>query len=258
MRLLTYGVAAAVLAFAGGCGPSHSPARTITDMTLKAPNGIALQLSLFQPADEHPPGLLLVADANRSRHVWDGVAERLRAEHCMALTVQLPEGGGNFTEPDWDRVRDALALGKKALVDHGADPENIAVAGEGLAASLALHYALQDPGIQAVALISPDAEYRSAETAAAVARLKERPILLMAAEGDAVSAARATFLKTSSKGFCELRMYPGAAHGADLFAVSDNAVEQFLQWTSLTVGRKGLEGERGDGQHDQPAHQLGQ
>ncbi len=258
MRLFTYGVAAAILAFAGGCGPKHTPAHEITDLTLKAPNGITLHASLFQAMDGHPPGILLVADAKRDRHVWDGVAERLRAEQCMALTVELPRGCEGFAESDWDQVRDALALAKKTLREHGADPENLAVAGEGLAASLALHYALQDPGIQAVALISPDVEYRSMETASAMARLKERPLLLMAAEGDAVSAARAASLKTSSKGFCELRMYPGTAHGADLFAVSDHAVEQFLQWVSLTVGRKNSEGEGGDGQHHQPAHQLGQ
>ncbi len=254
MRYHALYLAAILAVFLGGCAPKPAPAHGIMNLTISSPEGIVLHATLFQPANENPPGILLVSPPGRDRHVWDAAAERLRTEHTMSLTFELP----HEIENDGDRVRGALTSAKKVLLDHGADSGNLAIAGEDFGANLAVQYALHDPAMQAIALISPNAVQQAAEVTSAIAKLKERPIFLMAAEGDTVSAALAASLKASAKGFCELRMYPGTANGADLFVSSVDALEQFLQWISLVVGRQGSEGERGDGQHDQPAQQLGQ
>lgn len=239
-------VMAAVL---GGCSPKPAPAHGVREVSFSSPEGTLLHATLFQPGNASPPGILLVSPAGRDRHVWDTVAERLRAEHTMALAFELPHG----IENDGERVGGALKCAKNALLDHGSDPGNLALAGEDFGANLAVQYALKDPSMQALALISPDAAQQAAEITSAMAQLKERPVLLMATEGDTLSAQLAASLKASARGFCELRMYPGTAHGADLFAVSGDAQEQFLQWISLVLGGPGSEGEGGDGQHDQAA-----
>ena len=166
----------------------------------------------------------------------------------MALAVDLRGHGGsihqggkrltyrNFSTQDWLKALEDVLAAKEALIAHGADPENLAVLGEGLGGSLAAYYARIDPDMQAVVLISPGLDYQGVTVEEVIVGLRERPVLLVTAEGDAYSAAAAAALKEAASGFCELRQYPGAAHGTGLFASSSNAMDQIIQWLEPIIG----------------------
>jgi len=70
--------------------------------------------------------------------------------------------------------------------------------------------------------------YRQVEEA--IRRLVDCPALLVATEGDAYSALSASTLKQAAPVFAELRTWPGASHGVDLFAAHPESMHFILQW----------------------------
>ncbi len=232
-----------------GCGAGAPTGRAAReDLSFSTSDGVTIHATLYRPAAVNPPAVILLHRAGADRHSWKPMAERLCAEGYMAIAIDLRGHGRSrsagdaslsfrhFSDQDWQRALLDAAGAKDALTRAGADPNNLAIAGESIGANLALRYAMQDPAMQAVAAISPGLDYHGVKTADAMVALQERPVLLMAAEGDAYAAQSAAALKAASEGYCEWRSYPGAAHGTDLFAVSLQAMEQFVEWFSPIIG----------------------
>ena len=247
---------------AAGCGAGAPAGRAAReDLSFPTSDGVAIHATLYRPAAANPPAVILLHRVGADRQAWAAVAERLCAEGYMALAIDLRGHGlsrsagddgalsfRNFSDEDWQRALLDAAAAKDALVRAGADPNNLAIAGESIGANLALRYAMQDPAMQAVAAISPGLDYHGVKTEDAVVALRERPVLLMAAEGDAYAAQSAAALKAASEGYCEWRSYPGATHGTDLFAASQQAMEQFVGWFSPIIGPR-----RAASDHPDPA-----
>ncbi len=246
-----------------GCSGGPGRVESVRSLDLHARDGVKLAATLYLPDKPHPPGVILVHREGLNRHSWDGLAERLRSAGYLALSFDL-RGHGNsrgqaeqrldyrrFSAEDWDRVLSDLDVLRETLIKEGASPENLAIVGEGRGAEWAARYAARDLSMQAVALISPD----PGESLRQAARqLRGRPLLLLAAEGDTASATAVSALKAESQSFCELHMYPGAAHGTDLFAASQNALNQVVVWLDPIIGPRASEQAHGrDGEHRQPA-----
>ncbi|MCC6155470.1 MAG: alpha/beta hydrolase fold domain-containing protein, partial [Candidatus Hydrogenedentes bacterium] len=142
----------------------------------------------------------------------------------------------SFETEDWLGVLHDIEAAKKALIENGADAENIAVIGASIGANLALRYATIDPDVQAVGMISPGMDYRGVTVEEPFKQLKTRPVLLMDSIGDAYSADTCTALEKLAPGHCDLHEYAGAAHGTDLLDTNENAIGQILQWLSPIIG----------------------
>jgi acetyl esterase/lipase len=125
----------------------------------------------------------------------------------------------------------------KYLLDNGADPDNLFIAGASIGANLALHYAVTDPRIQAVILLSPGEDYRGVRVMPALDDYTQRPLLIMASEGDSYSAATARKMQEAAESQCELRIYPGSAHGTDILNAAGNATGQIFLWLEPIVQR---------------------
>lgn len=236
---------------AAGCG-AGDPAGRISEesISFEASDGVAIYGTLYRPGIANPPGVILVHREGGDRASWGPMAMRLSAEGYMALAIDLRghgqsrrAGAGadaisfrNFNAGDWLNALQDLAAAKDALIRAGANPQNLGIGGEGIGANLALRYMVQEPAMQVVAAMSPGLDYKGLKTDDVMPALRERPVLLMAAEGDAYAAQSALTLKAASEGYCELRSYPGAAHGVDIFAASQQAMEQFVEWFSPIIG----------------------
>jgi len=245
----TFAVGALALLTGAACGPV--PTAPVTEpVSLRPGDGVILAATLYRPPAQRPPGLILVHRYGADRHSWDAVASRLREAGYMALAIDLRGHGErtrrqasgqsyrSFTTGDWLGALADLRAAKQALVARGADPANVAIAGEDIGANLALHYALQDPDVQAIVMVSPGLDYQGIETEDEIVRLTDCPVLLLAAEEDVYAATSARTLKRGAPVFCELRSYPGSAHGTDLFATSPNALEQVIVWLDAVIATK--------------------
>ena len=205
-------------------------------------DGFSIVTTLYIPQEEKPPGLLLVHRYGGTRDLWKQVASRLQQQGILAIALDL-RGHGESCMKDGQKVNyrqlpesgwmDALAdirASKQLLLEKGAAPENIAIAGEGLGATLALYYALEDPDIQGLIMISPGLELNEITTEDAIQQLDDCPTLLIASEGDAYAATSATALNQAAPVFSELRTWSGSAHGVDIFVSHPEATGFMEEW----------------------------
>ncbi len=135
-----------------------------------------------------------------------------------------------FDDQAWQAVLLDIAAAKQALIAGGADPENLFIGGEALGASLAMAYAKSDSDIQGVVLISPGLDYKGIDLAALLQSFKERPTLLVCAEGDAYAASAVATLQRVAPGHVEVHSYSGAAHGTDILVLNPHSAGQILVW----------------------------
>ncbi len=209
---------------------------------LDSGDGFRLGATLYKPLGEHPPGLALAHRYGGARASWDAFARRAQQRGIMVVAVDLRGHGDSrkrgeetvhyrqLPEDGWlDALRD-LHAAKQALLAHGAHPDNLAAGGEGLGANLALHCALEQPDVQAILLISPGLRCQGVGAEEEMGRLKDCPAFIAATEGDAYASMSADALKAAAPVFAELRFWPGAAHGADLFAAHPEAADFTLDW----------------------------
>lgn len=234
--------AAAILA-AGGCSPRDSEKYRGEDrVEFSTVDGFRLVGTIHRASGERPPGLILVHMLGTDRGRW---------AHFMGLAAQAGytslaydmRGHGesrerngdtvsfrSFNVKDWEAALADIAAAKETLLNAGVDPENIAIVGASIGANLALTFAEGDPQIQAVVLVSPGETYRGIEIVSVMEHFRERPVLLLATEGDTYSAASSAKLMETAHGFSELRMHPGSAHGTDLLDAHPDAAGQILFW----------------------------
>ena len=186
----------------------------------------AVAALLYRSSAEHAPALLLLPDKNCSAAVWEAFALRFQQEGYALMVVDDPHLAGQPWEEAFRRI-DAV---RERLLQEKVHPLNLAVAGEGAAAGLALLYAAARPDMQAVILVSPGLVYQDKRLESAMESLTDCPSFIAASEGDRYGAQAAQVLKKAAPVYAELRLWPGAAHGTDLFAGNPEASSQILQW----------------------------
>jgi dienelactone hydrolase len=248
IRRLLFGMSAAVFLFCLGCGgKGDAPMAGSQELRFRSGDGVDLAATLYVPARPHPPGLILAHEAGADRRRWEAMAQTLRDAGYMAIALDMRGHGAStlrdgavlnyrtFSAEDWIGAWRDFESAREQLLRRGADPENLAVAGEGLGANLALYYARREPSMQAVVMVSPELDDQGIKSESIIQELNKRPVLLMAAENDVPSATSATALKAAASGFTDLRIYPGNARGVDLLAASDDASAQLLNWLNLIL-----------------------
>ncbi len=242
---------AAWLVLIGGTACSRPTANDdVHSVTIETEDGHVIAVTAYTPREVQPPGILLVHRYGGNRGVWEHTARVLQQEGVLSVVVDLRGHGESrqhhentvhYRELPRDAWLEALAdvrAAKSVLLEMGADPDNLAVAGEGLGAGLALHYALEDPSMQAVIMLSPGLETQGVKTERAITRLTDCPTLLMASDGDAYASMSANALSDAAPVYSELRMWPGAAHGVDIFDVQPEAIRFMTEWLSRIIGQK--------------------
>jgi pimeloyl-ACP methyl ester carboxylesterase len=220
------------------------------DISFPSSGGYTVAATLIMPADLKPPGIILLHMVGSDRGAWRGFQSQARADGYASIAIDLrghgqtktTAAGGSaariFSANDWLDVLDDIAGAKRALVEAGADPAKIALMGASIGANLAFRYTATDPEVHAVVMLSPGEDYSGVTTTKTMETFTSRPVLLMAARGDSYAAASAQKLDALAKQFCELRLYPGAAHGTDLLGAEPLAAEQVLMWLDQVLNHK--------------------
>ncbi len=237
------------LLMASGCGRrTRSAPLEPENLALESPDRVQLAATFYAARGPNAPGLVLVHMPGADRHSWEPFALRAQRAGYNCLAVDLRGHGDSttrngqpltyrsFSRDDWLAALQDIGAAKQALLDRGADPDNLALVGAGTGANLAIHYAVDHVDIQAVVLVSPGLDYEGISTEVEITAYGKRPALLLTAEDDSYSAASCGALKNAASGLCELRQYPGSVHGTDLLATSANAINQILLWLDPIIG----------------------
>jgi pimeloyl-ACP methyl ester carboxylesterase len=223
------------------------------DFFLSTADGVQLTATLYPVRAPNPPGLVLVHMLGSNRGAWQPFALRAQQLGYLCIAFDLRGHGQSVTRNGetisyrafdtdaWLAALYDIDAARQALIEHGTNPDNLAVIGADIGANLALHYALQREDVPAVVLVSPGLDYKGIKTETQITEYGKRPVLLVTSEGDTYSASSCRALKRLAPGLCEIREYPGAAHGAAIFDASATALEEVFLWLRPIIGPKDLD-----------------
>jgi dienelactone hydrolase len=223
------------------------------NVDLTAADGVVLKASYSSPG-KPGPGILLFhqCSANGSRRLWDGLAKDLLAAgfHVMTFdnrgfgetggSVPLPppppplpggaglrgaapviSGASGFPPGDGDA---ALAY---LLTQKDVDPGRLATGGSSCGAADALDLAARRRNIKAVFLLSGLPSLGGRAYLAATPLL---PVLGIYAEDDFGAPSMRTTIGVSKHPQSTLKMFPGAAHGVELFQQHPDLQSATVKW----------------------------
>jgi len=190
------------------------------------------------------PTVILLHMLGKDRSTWNTFASTLsQKEGYAVLSIDLrghgesvKQNNGNtlsfqsFSPDDYNKmVLDVKAAKQFLITNKNANPNNISIIGASIGANVAINYAVMDPTIKSVVLLSPGINYRGVSTEQAITKYKNNSVYIAATEGDSEAA-------DSSKILCEkincdgnLKIYSAGSnsHGTNMF--SDQLLNPSLQ-----------------------------
>jgi esterase/lipase len=144
---------------------------------------------------------------------------------ALVLAID-PRGHGKSTNlGDW-RVMDTAAFqdmrtdiinSKKYIVDKYPAVKQLYVVGASMGSTAAITAGAKEKSITKVVMLSPGMEFNKVDITSAISAYVQ-PLLVIASSGDAYSAQSAQqIVSMTSKSQTTLKIYPGSAHGTELF-----------------------------------------
>lgn len=213
-------------------------------VALRTDDGVTLSGTWYEPDTRPAPAVILVHMLNRSRREWDTTARRLASAGIGALAIDLRghgESGGGVAVPDPAQpdyaamVLDVRAARRYLAQRADVQQSRVGIAGASLGANLAALEASADPTIATVALLSPSLDYRGLRIEAAVRKLGERRLLLVASDDDPYAVRSARELQKSSAGTRELWILKGAGHGTAMLTRDPDLLSALVDWFRRTL-----------------------
>ncbi len=217
----------------GGPAPeqpaSGKPYKTVE---IDSTDGTPIYASLYAADKPNSPALLLLHQWQSDRHSFDDFAEMMHAKGFAVLAID----GRGFGESNHHANGSVLSPGRsdadvKAMLGDvdaafsylskqpNVDASRVGIVGASYGSSLAIIYAADHPNVAAVALLSPGLNYfGNMQTEPAVQKYGDRPLFMVAADKDSVSADSVRKLATSAPRAVQ-RIYSSGEHGTALFAL---------------------------------------
>jgi len=181
------------------------------------------------------PAIILIHQLRRSRADWDSVAKWLQKSGYTVIVPDLRGHGqstGNletFTPEDYNKITNDIAAMKSVLENQGANVKRTGIIGASIGANIAYNYAITEPDVKTVVLLSPGLEYRGIVIDTSTLG---RPFLVVASQDDNYSAATAQEFKMNTN--ANVKMYEDAGHATNMFSKKDLA-PTILSWLQENV-----------------------
>ncbi len=204
-------------------------------VTFAAVDGLELVGTLYPAQTASPaPGVLLLHMLGGQRSDWDQFATLLAANGYTALTLDMRGHGETGGRQDWATARDDLLRARQFLADQeSVAAAQTAVVGASIGANMALITGAGEPEIATVVLLSPGLDYRGVTTEDALAAYGDRPLLIVAANGDSYAADSSRTLAELAGESAVLQLYEDSTHGTRMFAAHDDLDELIIDWLSM-------------------------
>ncbi|MCX6537907.1 MAG: alpha/beta hydrolase [Acidobacteria bacterium] len=203
-------------------------------------DGVQITGSLFLP-DKHPaPAVVLLHMMTRSRHDWDGAAQKFVDAGIAALSVDFRRAGQPQTNAKGgDDLADLVLDVEAARAYLAARPEiasgRIGIAGASVGANVAAIVAGNDASVRSLALLSPSLEYRNLRMEPALRKFGSRPALLVASSEDPYALRSARGMVSMGDGPRELRVLSGAGHGTVMLSRESDLATVLVDWFVRTL-----------------------
>jgi dienelactone hydrolase len=204
-----------------------APARRVT---FRAEDGATLSAAYYEPSRRPAPGIVLLHMLRRSHTDWDAAASELSDAGFAVVAVDY-RGGDEIGGYALD-VRAAKAFLRERPEVIGT---TLGIAGASIGANLAILDAADDPGVRAIALLSPGLDYKGLRTEAAMKKFGARPALLAGSTKDPYTARSIRHLTTIGPGLREVRLSDSVAHGTVLLSREPELIGTLVDWFKRTL-----------------------
>lgn len=202
-------------------------------------DGVVLQATAWSGTGDEAgkQAIILVHQLASDRYEWAPFLAELAGDYAL-VSIDLRGHGGSTRTTDgrelqWRAFKDAdwarIPLDVKAAVAYvrGRGATSVGLIGASIGSSAVMLYAADDPGINAVALLSPGLAYRGLDTTGPVERYGARPLLLLTSKGDTRAEETVSALGALSPD-AERQVYGGARHGVSIRRDAPDLVEDVI------------------------------
>lgn len=203
-------------------------------------DGVLITGSLFLPDKRPAPAVVLLHMMTRSRHDWDGAAQKFADAGIAALSIDFRRAGQPQTDARGGDDLSDLVLDVEAARSYlAARPEiaagRVGIAGASVGANAAAIAAGNEPAVRSLALLSPSLEYRNLRMDVALKKFGSRPALLVASSEDPYALRSARGMVTMGDGPRELRVLSGAGHGTVMLGRDPDLISALVDWFLRTL-----------------------
>ena len=193
---------------------------------LIAQDGIRIAYDYYEPDLDNSPGAVLIHMLPANRASWRDFALELRDRGFGVIAIDFRgrgESEGKLQKPE-DFM--AIELDVKAAIDFikkqpKINGKKIILIGASIGANHALRLAAKTEEVVAAILLSPGLDYRGVKTENA-AKEFDKPLLVIAAEGDEYAFRSSARIYDLAKGVKEFKTLAGAAHGTNMLTTELN------------------------------------
>lgn len=195
--------------------PEHQqptgPAETLNVGIVVLDDQIVLNGRLY--GDDHDTLVILTHMRPNDQTAWFPFAQALADYGYAALTFDFRGYGASDGDQDFAKLDEDLEAAINYMRARGRD--KIFLVGASMGATTAIDVAAVED-VEGVVSISAPSEFEGHDAVAAIGNVSE-PKLLIASEGDAAARVSLEELLAAAGQPVESQIYPGDAHGTDLF-----------------------------------------
>lgn len=178
-------------------------------------------------------GVVLIHGDGRSAADWSNFATKLASQGFHVVALDLRGHGASaqpapLTDADWPKMVADIDAATAYLRTKGA--KEIVLVGADVGGSLALNAAAKDPGVTSVVMISPTVTAHGVKVSDALTAYGQRPLMLVAASGDTMSAKAATLLEPKAMGPKSLQILGGSGSGVQLLNMDAGIQGTLIGW----------------------------
>jgi alpha-beta hydrolase superfamily lysophospholipase len=228
----TGALAAVVLLFTPGA--SAAAGRPVA---FQAADGVSLAGMYYEASQRPASAVVLVHMLGRSKDEWIPFAERLQDDGVTSLAFDLRGHGhsaGNGSELPL-MVGDVQAAIRWLSGRPAGRATSIALVGASLGANLAVLAAADEPGVRALALLSPSLDYRGLRLESALVRkITNRSVWLAASTEDPYALRTVKDLATENASF-QQHLSTVRGHGTPLLAADSDLSRALVDWLKATL-----------------------
>lgn len=208
---------------------SLAPPPPSIDVDILGGGGLILRGSYYPASAQPAPAVLMLHMYGRNRHDWADLATRMQAEGFTCLTIDLRGHGQTAGDEDWEMARQDVLLAWEWLTARPeVDQSRTGAVGASIGANLSLWLGAEQPGLAALALLSPGYEYFRVEIEGLIERYGQRPVFLAASDEDGYSAETVRALAAAASGPVDAVMYTAAGHGTQMLASEPDLADRLL------------------------------
>lgn len=213
------------------------------EIRFESDDGVTLVGDLRAAEDPSAPLIVLVHQLSSDRSEWLPLLRRLTGEPEVSTFAMDMRGHGDSTQrgeetlswqdfdaSDWDKTPgDVIDAIEHLREEEPITPRRIMVVGSSIGSSAALLAAAREPSIDVVVALSPGRAYHGLDVLTPLPELGERPVLAVAARGEAQAAEAAEDIGNVARGGRAL-LVDGSRHGVGMFEQTPSSLDEVVSF----------------------------